>query len=243
MCPQLHWWVPRLTSAIPPYTLQLWAAQPRQSSSPCTAPSPGKGLTQAHPTFPQGLPAPHISAQRAPSQKNQVMVPAAHTEDPSTGLMQPPAWHGSKGTSHHAHPGKEVGKPHGSPISKHPWVWSSVPGQHQEGSGSGQAASPTLSHSCLASAKRLEVNEGHGRCWGPQRGTDVPQRDACCCKDYKDHSVSPQGRGSLWSTSVPPLCRWDLGIASSSHHCLGDLDPRTEWQGGSMPGYMSLLGL
>lgn len=30
------------------------------------------------------------------------------------------------------------------------------------------------------------------------------------------------GGWRLWSTAVPPLCRWDLGTASSHHHHLGD---------------------
>lgn len=51
-----------------------------------------------------------------------------------------------------------------------------------------------------------------GGAGGSQRGASVHPGDAGCCRD---HSVCPQSRWKLWSTAMPPLCRWDPAVVTT----------------------------
>lgn len=124
------------------------APAPSQDKDPAPAlpPCPKRGLTQAHPTSPQGLPAPPGPSSEGLGSEKLMPDPAAPgTVGRPLAQGSPqcshPAWHDSKEISCHAYPGQEVGKPHRGLVPKCPQVGASglnVPGQRARAARGGQ---------------------------------------------------------------------------------------------------------
>ena len=224
----------------PPHTLQPRAPAPSQDRAPAPVlpPCPGRGPNQAHPTSPQGLPALLELSSEGLGSEEPMLGPAA-----PDAAASPPSWHNSKGTSRHAYPGQEVGKPHGSPVSKHPRVRGSglsTPRQRARAAAGGQwVGAGRQPHTKPSLPGKGKGARGKG---GPWEVLGAAERHQC-----------PPRRHMLLQGPLCVLPGWVEAVVNSTAtglqmgpgHCQ-QLSPPLEcprWQGRSTPGYMSSLGL
>lgn len=84
----------------------------------------------------------------------------------------------------------------------------SVSGQHREGSGWGQAASPTPSPPCPARTTGPEAQESRGMHWGPWRGTGVP---------FPPHEAHAAARTTLCPPRMGGSCATALQMGPGHH--------------------------